>query len=41
MTGFGWEVTYRAGRRTDLSGAFQRVTLGPNIYPPDIRERTR
>ena len=42
MTGFGWEVAYRAGRRgTDMNGAFQSDTLGPNIYPPDIRERAR
>ena len=42
MTGFGWEVAYRAGRRgTDMNGAFDWVTLGPNIYPPDIRERAR
>ena len=42
VTGFGWEVAYRAGRRgTDMNGAFDRVTLGPNIYPPDIRGRAR
>jgi hypothetical protein len=41
MTGFAWEVAYRAGRRrTDMNGALERVTLGPKIYPPDIRERT-
>src|SRR5207248_11708759 len=39
VTGFGWEVASRAGRRgTDRNGAFDRVTLGPNIDPPDIRE---
>jgi hypothetical protein len=37
VTGFGWEVAYRAGRQdTDMTGAFDRVILGPNIYPPDI-----
>ncbi len=42
MTGFGWQVAYRAGRRgTDMNGAFQRVTLGLSIHAPDIRERTR
>ena len=42
VTGFGWEVAYRAGRRgIDMNGAFQRVTLGPNIDPSDNRERTR
>jgi hypothetical protein len=42
MTGFGWEVAYRAGRQgTGMNGAFQRVTLGTNIYYPDIRERTQ
>jgi hypothetical protein len=39
VTGFGWEVAYCAGRRgTDMNGALERVTLGPKIYPPDIRE---
>src|SRR5262245_17869874 len=42
VTGFRWEVTYRTGRRgTDMNGAFDRVALGPNIDPPDIRERAR
>ena len=38
MTAFGWKVEYHAGRwGTDINGAFDRVALGLNIYPPDIR----
>ena len=38
MTGFGWNVEYRAGRwGTDMNGAFDQVALGLNIYPPHIR----
>ena len=35
-------VAHRAGGPgTDMNGAFQRVTLGPKNYPPNIRERTQ
>jgi hypothetical protein len=37
VTAFVWKVEYRPGRRgTDMNGAFDRVALGLNIYPPDI-----
>jgi hypothetical protein len=42
VTGFGWKVEHRAGLwGTDMNSAFDQVTLGLNINPPDIRGRAR
>ena len=41
MTGFGLKVEYRAGLCTDMNSAFDQVTLGLNIYPPDIQGSAR